>query len=455
MKPQKEKNILAVNPWICDFKAYDFWIKPLGLLFVSALLEKNGFKVSLVDCMNRLHPSAEHLVKYKNDGTGKFLSFEIDKPKLYEKVPRIYRRYGLSDEALFGDLDKIPVPDLIMVTSMMTYWYPGVHRMIRVLKERFPGVPVILGGVYASLCPEHAREKSGADHVVSRFDPVEFVKFACHLTGMTPVFLPPDFSYYPPPSYHLYPRLEYGVVMTSRGCPFKCSYCASPLLSPHFFRKKPDEAAGEILSLADRFNIEKFAFYDDALLVDQENHIIPILERLESSGRSFSFFTPNGLHGRYITPSLAKLMQRAGFRQLRISLESTDEKFLRQSGGKVTPGETEKAVNSLLDAGFSRDSIGIYLIMGIPGQSFEECNLSIEYVNRLGVQIRLSDYSPVPGTADFNSVRAIFGESLDEPLFHNNTYHHYQDLPFSYEEKKFLKEKAFSLNGELLKEGGC
>ena len=452
MKPQPEKNILVVNPWICDFKAYDFWIKPLGLLFVSAILEKNGFNVHLIDCMNRLHPSTEHLVKYKEDGTGKFISANIEKPELYKNVPRKYRRYGLSDEAFYRDLDQIPIPDLILIGSMMTYWYPGVHRMIRLLKERFPGVPTMLGGVYASLCSDFAGEKSGADYVVSRFDSVEFVKMVCQLTDKTPVFLPQNFSEFPAPAYHLYPRLEYGVVVTSKGCPFNCSYCASPFLSPHFFRRKSEQVADEILSLNDVFGVEKFAFYDDALLVDQEKHIIPMLERVENSGKKFSFFTPNGLHGRYITKKLAELMFRTGFQQLRVSLESTDENFLKDSGGKVTPGETEKAVETLLSAGFSRDKIGIYLIMGLPGQSFEECERSIDYVSRLGVQIRLSDYSPVPGTRDYDSVGGLFGERLKDPLFHNNTYHHYQNWPFSYEQKKYLKEKTFRMNGELLRE---
>ncbi len=450
MKPHNEKNILVVNPWICDFKAYDFWIKPLGLLFVSAMLEKNGFNVHLIDCMNRLHPSTEHLVKYKKDGTGKFVSAIIDKPKLYEKVPRKYRRYGLTDEALHRDLDKMPVPDLILVTSMMTYWYPGVHRMIKILKGRYPTTPILLGGVYASLCSDFAREKSGADYIIPRFDSVEFIKMICRLTDKTPVFLPKDFTEYPAPAYHLYPRLEYGVVITSKGCPFNCSYCASPFLSPHFFRKKPEQVADEILALGDEFGIRKIAFYDDALLVDQEKHIIPILEILENSGKKFSFFTPNGLHGRYITQRLAELMFRTGFQQLRVSLESTDENFLKYSGGKVTPGETAKAVETLLSVGFPRNKIGIYLMMGIPGQTFEECNRSIDYVNKLGVQIRLSDYSPVPGTRDYDSVMDLFGEQLKDPLFHNNTYHHFQDWPFSYEQKKYLKEKTFSLNGELL-----
>ena len=57
-------------------------------------------------------------------------------------------------------------PDLILVTSLMTYWYPGVQETIQELKSRLPDVPVVLGGVYASLCFDHAKQHSGADRVV-------------------------------------------------------------------------------------------------------------------------------------------------------------------------------------------------------------------------------------------------------------------------------------------------
>jgi len=45
----KQKTILLVNPWIYDFAAHDFWIKPLGLLSMPAFLRKNGHAVEFID----------------------------------------------------------------------------------------------------------------------------------------------------------------------------------------------------------------------------------------------------------------------------------------------------------------------------------------------------------------------------------------------------------------------
>jgi hypothetical protein len=47
-----KKSILLVNPWIHDFAAYDFWMKPLGLLYVGAILRAAGCEVRLLDCLN-------------------------------------------------------------------------------------------------------------------------------------------------------------------------------------------------------------------------------------------------------------------------------------------------------------------------------------------------------------------------------------------------------------------
>lgn len=47
--------------------------------------------------------------------------------------------------------------DAFLVTSYMSYWYNGLQETIRVLNDAVPGVPVIIGGIYATLNPEHAK----------------------------------------------------------------------------------------------------------------------------------------------------------------------------------------------------------------------------------------------------------------------------------------------------------
>jgi len=105
-------------------------------------------------------------------------------------------------------------------------------------------------------------------------------------------------------SFHNSPASYIGLE-TSRGCPFRCSYCASYRLHP-VCRSRPIEAViEEILYYHVNFGIRHIAFYDDALLVDRDRHFHPMLERIMGLKESFSFHTPNGLHAREIDREFA------------------------------------------------------------------------------------------------------------------------------------------------------
>ena len=86
--------ILLVNPWIYDFAAYDLWSKPLGLLYIAALLKHNGFDVHLIDCLDPLHPRVHELpgVKLptrKSTGKGQFYNHQAPKPDAFKSIINI------------------------------------------------------------------------------------------------------------------------------------------------------------------------------------------------------------------------------------------------------------------------------------------------------------------------------------------------------------------------------
>ena len=123
-------NVLLINPWITDFAAYNFWIKPLGLLSIGSLLRRNGFRISLVDCL-------DYSIKTKGYGDGKFLKTKIETPLPLTSVPRNYSQYGIPEEMLLKKLSFPEEPNLICVSSGMTYWYPGVFKVIEITKKLF------------------------------------------------------------------------------------------------------------------------------------------------------------------------------------------------------------------------------------------------------------------------------------------------------------------------------
>src|SRR5690606_8312004 len=100
-------------------------------------------------------------------GCGKFPSEQIPTPEALRPIRRRYRRYGMSPAVFRQELQAGGRPDLVLVGSMMTYWYTGVFEAIAEVRAAWPGVTSLLGGNYATRCAGHARSFSGADVVIA------------------------------------------------------------------------------------------------------------------------------------------------------------------------------------------------------------------------------------------------------------------------------------------------
>jgi radical SAM superfamily enzyme YgiQ (UPF0313 family) len=177
----------------------------------------------------------------------------------------------------------------------------------------------------------------------------------------------------------------------------------------------------EEISLCVRRGIRDLAFYDDALLLDAEHHIVPILEGIIRRGLRARLHTPNGLHAHAITPSLAQILRQAGFTTLRLSLETLDTDRQRRTGGKVTTDDFTRAAAYLKAAGFGPDQLGAYILAGLPDQPVKEVEAAVRFTHALGMQAKLALFSPIPGTPDGD--RAL--ERDADPLLHNNTVYPY------------------------------
>lgn len=418
------KDILLINPWIYDFAAYDFWMKPLGLLYAASLVRRfTPHRVSFVDCLDRFHPGLAGHPAGKPDGRGPFPKEQIPKPDVVRGVPRRFSRYGLPMALFDEELALVPRPDAVLVTSGMTYWYPGVQAVVDRVRRKFGHVPIILGGIYATLCTGHARAESGADLVVPGPAEEGLLPALAEVLGDAAMGAPdtsaPDPL--PPPAFDLLRDRSWLPVLTSLGCPLRCSYCAGRLLSAGFKQRPHAAVLAEIIDGHARFGTRHFAFYDDALLSGKRAHAWPLFEGL-AAGPSLALHAPNGLHLREIDAVTARLMRAAGLKSLYLSLESTDADLMRERGPKASPADLENALHELEAAGYDRSAVGVYLITGLPGQSASGVAESIRFVRGLGAVPRLAHFSPIPGTEEWASlVRAGILDDAADPLLHNRT----------------------------------
>jgi radical SAM superfamily enzyme YgiQ (UPF0313 family) len=425
MKP----TVLLVNPWIYDFAAYDLWAKPMGLLYLASNLRESGLAVHLIDCLDVHHPLIASTADAKKPirrryGTGKYWKRRVPEPQQLSSIQRPYSRYGIDPRAFQEEVKKVKHPAAVLVTSLMTYWYLGAFEAIQLIKHIHPDVPVLLGGIYATLCPEHARAYSQADVVIpspGQFWPANLNDTLDNIIPNVQLKKKLD-PFAPYPAFDLLTKIEYVCVNSSLGCPFHCAYCASPYLSPPFLKRDPLELFEEVLFWHEKYNVTDFAFYDDALLVDAEHHICIFLEEVLRRNLDLRFHCPNGIHITFIDSVVAGLLFKAGFKAIRLGLETSDSQLQAHLGRKFAAGEFERAVSHLKAAGFRSDQLGGYIFMGLPGQSHKQVAQTIASVGQAGAVPYLSEYSPIPHTQLWEeAVAASRFDLLSEPLFHNNS----------------------------------
>jgi radical SAM superfamily enzyme YgiQ (UPF0313 family) len=433
----KPKCIL-INPWIYDFAAVNLWSKPLGLLLTGTYMSRFDIELHLIDCTDVYD-------KYKKYGTGKYPRHIVEKPDIVKSIPRHFARYGISIEEFSTVLKGLLPFDFVFITSIMCYWYLGIIKTIDIVRSLSPGIPIILGGIYATLFPEHASSKTGADFVfggpISR-DIISVLKD--HGIALKERYDQEYFHY-----SGLYKKHAFAPILTSTGCPYNCSYCASSILSSGFSQRDPSDVINDIM-LFYKTGVRDFAFYDDALLVNAGTHLKVILKEVIKKTSDIRFHCPNGIHARYIDEELAYLMKKAGFTTLRLGLETVNEQRQRETGGKISTDEFISSIKTLKHYGFTKENIGVYLMYGLPGQDLQEVFEGVEFLKKLGVRIHLTEFSPVPGTPFWNELihKGIISENTD-PLLTNNTVFSYLFSNYNPQEIERLKLDVKKWNGNL------
>ena len=115
-------------------------------------------------------------------------------------------------------------------------------------------------------------------------------------------------------------------------------------------------------------------------------------------------------------------MKKAGFETIRIGLESSSDDFHSRTGGKINIELFHHAIENLKDVGFVRDQIGVYLLVGVPGQTAEQIEEDVDRVLAAGALPKLAEYSPIPGTRIWEEALRVARYAIDsEPLFQNCT----------------------------------
>lgn len=344
---------------------------PIGLLRIAQHLLNNGNEIYFLDCLASL-PQYFNNSKFRNTRSNTpYISISED----YSM--NIFHR-GLRYEEIKNILLYLDI-DEIYIGCTFTYLNEPAHKVIEICKEVFPNVKIKFGGIYPTLCPAEAK-KSKADEIhIGEFPGITDESLNYNILGYIP---------------------EYILIKGTKGCPNNCSYCAVHRLEGNIFNyRDPEDVFNEILSKYNNYGLRKLIIWDSNLLVKYDKYLGIILRKIIDNNLNLDISAPEGLDYRLITESIAKDLKNAGLKEVPIALENSDIDYSKNDLNRNNDLlKFKNCIDILKRCGFNGYNITVFLIIGLPGQTYQDVIKQIKFVWSFGCNARLFPFTPIPGT---------------------------------------------------------
>lgn len=368
---------------------------PLGIAYLAAVLEKEGYKVSILD------------------------------------VPAL----NLTSSEAKNEIFKAKA-DVVGITCM-TSNFKGALEAAKFAKES--GAIVVLGGPQLSAYPKESISYSFVDYGINgeseysllklinlieankieRFKQRKFQLELKKIEGLifkenqsskknkekifaNPPAIVKNLDELPLPAIHLLPVDKYDCIITekpvltmitSRGCPFQCGFCFKQNSDKYFRMRSPKKVVDEIEILINKYKIKELMFYDDTLTMNRE-HIVDICNEIIKRGIKIKWQSPTRID--MIDKELLILMKKAGCRMLRYGVESGDENILKIMKKNISLDRVRQVFKWTREAGIETFA---YFIIGYIGESEETMKKTIKFAKELNPDmVMFTIATPYPKT---------------------------------------------------------
>ncbi len=399
-------------------------VPPLGLAYIAAVLERQGYEVRVIDCV------AE--------------DFERLDPQ-----PEGRRRHGLADTALTARVTDFN-PDLVGVSCLFSAQAAAAHHVCAIVKEATPRARIVMGGAHPSAAPARVCEDPNVDAVCLGEGEYTMLRLADHLArGTFPPPEPAGLAYrhdarthihpaetrieeldsLPLPARHLLPmdaylaaRAPHGGhvrrhpctnLITSRGCPARCSFCSIHTVWGRKFRcHSAERVLAELEHLVQTYGVREVQFEDDNLTLDKPR-IRKICEGMIDRGLDLLWTTPNGAAIWALDEPLIALMRRAGCHHITLAVESGSPRVLKEIIRKpLNLDKVAPIVRACRQVGMG---VSVFFVVGFPGETREEIARTFDFAMELDVdQACFFTATPLPGTDLYRQCVAM--GALTEPV---------------------------------------
>ena len=339
---------------------------PMGLALIAAVLEREGYLVTVLEA-NALKLQPEAVVPLVADA------------------------------------------DIIGLTAMT----PTINTAIAIarhLKKAHPDLSIVLGGAHATLLPEETLITTPEIDIIVRGEGEEtIIELLRALEYKQPLSEIPGISYrrdggvvsnparsknidldsLPFLAYHLLPwrryrphpphgrALPFAAIITSRGCPYRCSYCSKPIFGSKFRSQSPERVGEEVAYYKRRFGIKEFAFYDDVFTLNKKRAYAIADEIIK---KSLKIHWTCETRVNLVDKELLCHIKQAGCYSIAYGIESGSQEILDTLDKDISLEQVEEAVRLSREVGLQ--TIG-YFMIGSPGESPETIRQTIQFAKKL------------------------------------------------------------------------
>ena len=390
-------------------------IPPLGPLYLASYLKEKGHKIIFIDSVVEAH-------------------------KKITKINEEISIRGLTFDEIIGRIT--PDVDLIGISNLFSFAFPVVSELTRKIKESFPKIKIVLGGAHASALPKLCLEQSSADFVVIGEGEVTAGKLADYLEGKgkgkiktidglayrnkKSIIINPKKEYianldilpfpardlvnwekyYSIDEAHGPTKKRWTPILSSRGCPFECTFCTSKLWDRKYRARSAKNVVDEIEECIKKYKIMEFHFEDENMTMNRER-IKDICRMIIKKGLQISWQTPNGIRASVTDHETLNLMKKSGCYHITVAPESGSERVLNEIIKK------HQNLNKVTEVVKHASKIGLktaaYFVIGLPGETINDVNLSIKYACKLAKagldEVAFSNFIPLPGSYLFEVLK--------------------------------------------------
>jgi len=408
--------VLLLQPPVEDFYNTDIRLQPIGLAYLKAAAKKYlpRTRVTVIDFHHGWSRKTIPLPKelsylkdyYSKDDQSPFSTFHH------------YYYFGADFEHVAEEISK-ERPDLVGIASLFAPYHREALRCADAIKKRCR-VPILLGGAQVSAMPEMMLAHPAVDLVIRGEGERPFVELLKALQRGADLknvpnlgykkhgrlFLNPRKENFPietlpfpdlsdlPQNHYLFEKKPLCFVITSRGCPYRCAFCSVHKTFGHKCRRR--SAANILAEIRERYaqGYRVFDFEDDNLTFDRKE----MTEVCKALIRSFPkkdirLLAMNGVCYWTLDPEILRLMRRAGFTHLNLSLVSTNTALL---GTVQRPASTSKYLRAVKQATALGFKVVAYQILGLPGDTLPSMIQTLFFNAKLPVLLGASPFYLIP-----------------------------------------------------------